>query len=863
MLIIILSLFLIQSQPAADSVHYDKSLHKIFQTIEKETGYKFLYRDVLVAGKEAEFTMTDNWRESLNQLLDNSNLSASIDDERQQVVIFKKSDTGGTIKEINGYIIDSETGERLPFATVGWQLGAGPIKRAKTDVNGRFTLPISDEQKILTIYVSFIGYQSSVLEFSSHSIQQNRLLNIRLEPSLVEISEIIVSGSTDSTPLETVYRGILDVGTFSPLGESNSVRMLQSLPSVSQGSSMVEGSYIRGSNSDALSVMLDGSIIYNHSHLFGLIDSFNADVIRTGNFYYDVAPARYNAPPGGLLSLVTQTGSLYEYGGSFGFSNSVVKGSIDGPIKKGSSSWILAGRHSILNTINLFNTSNMVSWGLDINRETSLPEGTVELNDRIVTPGNYSVQFYDLHGKLFFEQNENSSLTISGYLGGDNTSQASERIIRADANAPRRFERSDFETKNSWGNRSANASYFKQLSGGQNIQIEGGFSYLYTGFLKEDFIYQRPGLDPKSPPLFLSEFENESELNHGYLKAEIEIERYAIGAALNLYSAAYLERSINRSEFFQETNSLMPELFAEYRFGDDLSGYYINAGVRMQHYSDGGYTHFSPRIRASLFRNSPVSIGISAGRNYQYLYRLSIFNQTTSDIWIMALEDQPPARSDHFSASISAKPWHRGFVQVEGYLKRQQNLRFHEINFQNIESSFGGNPWFINNDGYSRGVEVLYRQSIGNADLTQSYTYSVTELKNDRFRDGEWFYAEWDQRHRFNTIASYQLTDGVQANLNWIYSTGRADRFRSSNAIQDRLGNYSRVDFSISYSGNLGSNRVRVQAGVYNLTDRKNPWYRNWVQRIDRTGIRPRLTPELVDVYDLGIQPSITFGFYF
>jgi hypothetical protein len=307
----------------------------------------------------------------------------------------------------------------------------------------------------------------------------------------------------------------------------------------------------------------------------------------------------------------------------------------------------------------------------------------------------------------------------------------------------------------------------------------------------------------------------------------------------------------------------MPELYGEYRFGGDQAAYSVTAGVRLQHYSDGGFTRLSPRIKASFFQDKPISFGLSAGRNYQYLYRLSIYNQTTSDIWIMALDEQPPALSDHFSASVSATPWQNAFFQVEGYLKQQQNLRFHEINFQNVESSFDGNPWFVNNDGYSQGVEFMFRQSFGKADITQSYTYSITELKNERFRNGDWFYAKWDRRHRFNTIISYELTHRLKASVNWTNSTGRPDRIRLTEETQDRLGSYSRLDLSIGYSGTVKETKIRVQAGVYNLINRNNPWYREWVQTIDNSGIRPRLSPEQVDVYDLGIQPSISVGIYF
>src|SRR6056297_4180513 len=126
MLIIILSLLFFQSFASEMPVQSGESLHTIFQKIEKETGYKFLYRDALVADKTADFTMNDSWRESLSALLDNSGLAASIDDERQRVVIYEGTPSNASETEIGGYVIDSESGERLPFATVSWQADGKP-----------------------------------------------------------------------------------------------------------------------------------------------------------------------------------------------------------------------------------------------------------------------------------------------------------------------------------------------------------------------------------------------------------------------------------------------------------------------------------------------------------------------------------------------------------------------------------------------------------------------------------------------------------------------------------------------------------------------------------------------------------------
>jgi hypothetical protein len=495
---LILSLLLLLSPLRAGA---ETSLHTFLQKIEEETGYRMLYRDALVAGKQAGAEFDENWKETLLETLQKNGLEAVINNERRQIVIFQRKESTAQVRSVMGYVIDRNSGEQLPFATVRWQQEGAPSKGTQSDLRGRFTIPDVRTNIPLNLVVSYVGFHRAELMIDEEGLMELDELAVRIEPSPFEITEIVVSGNALSqSRADSVYRGMLESGTFAPLGEPNTIRMLQALPAVSHGASLMDGSYVRGSNSDAMHVLLDGTVIYNQSHLFGLIDTFNADVIRTGSFYYDVAPARYQAPPGGVLDLVTKTGSLHNFGGSFGLSNSVIRGSAEGPLSSGRASWLIAGRHSILNQVNIFDNSGMVAWGLNIDRKTSRPEGAFTLEERVVTPLGYSVNFYDLHGKVYLDNGDRGRWTFSGYLGGDRTSQEAERLVRTSLDQSlRRFETGIFETANRWGNRSFSASHFHEAGGGWSVQVNAGYSYYYTRYLKEDFVYLRPGQNSDSP----------------------------------------------------------------------------------------------------------------------------------------------------------------------------------------------------------------------------------------------------------------------------------------------------------------------------------------------------------------------------
>ena len=903
-------------------------LRMVIQTLETASGYRFLYRDALVAGVRIRFEFNENWKDALKKELRAAGLDLVINERRKQIVIFPAGDAGDagyareiiSMKPLRGYVIDEQTGERLPFATVirivskeqeeqeeqeeqkafrlngdTTSIKTAPIQLQGTqaDLQGRFRLdvPIGED---MHLRISYIGYQTVLIAVSAEELPALGELAVRLEPAPYEGKEIIVQAPVMQQQSGSGTEGGLIINGFSPLGESNAIRMLQTLPSVGMGTALSDGAFVRGSNSDALQVLLDGAVIYNQSHLFGLVDSFNADVIRTSSFYYDVTPARYQGPPGGTLSLVTRAGSLYRYRGSAGISSSALNGSLEGPVLPGRASVLVSGRTSLLDGYGFPGTEELVAWGLNVARPNSLDNGTVTLEDRIVAPGDFTVAFHDLHGKLFLEDTRGNRWMLSGYSGFNNTHQDALRLVRSrpvSRDAP--LVRENFETRNRWGNRSANLGWFRTLDPDRSMHVRSGISYYHTRYLKEDFPYQRPGRNLQDQLLFIHPYENRSELTHWYVEADLigyptfgqagrqrgngvpeattsgflpPLVNVQSGLALHGYHSAYLEESLNRPRYYQKSTPLLLEgyLDTEWKAGEagaalpmDLQG-----GIRIQYFSDGGYVRLSPRIRADLFTETRVSASLGYSRTYQYLYKLAFYNQTTSDIWITANEHQKPAAVDLWSVALRTRIARHWFFRTEVYYKYQRNLRFHEINIQSVQSPLEGAPWFADNTGHARGVEFQAGRSGNRLSLTQSYTLSRAKLSNPRLNEGDRFLAYWDRTHQFNTLISLRLFTGFRLDGNWFYATGVPDRLDLFRSGDTRLGMYSRIDLSARYEVAAGSHRWVMEAGVYNLTNRKNPWYKDWVLAVEQEMQQRRLEPVQVVFYDLGFQPSFSLRYF-
>lgn len=847
----------------------DDPVLQIIDDIQKQTPFRFLYRDALVSDIKLSFSSdSENLFADFRTALNPYELDLQIDSTRQQAIIYqqKNSETYSKKISIRGQVVDASTGERLPFATIIWE-HQNESKGVSSNQSGSFTVNQTFEQESVNIKCSYVGYATKTVTLNLSDLGDMHELTFRLQPKRIDGNHLIVTGSNYYSNINGHTSELVDIGTFSPIGESNTLRALQTLPSVSLAPAISDGLHVRNSPTDGFQVLVDDITIYNQSHLFGLVDSFNADILKRSGFFYDIAPAQFQAPPGGTLSLITKTGSLDEVSATAGLSNSSARLSLEGPIKNGSSSWLISGRSSYMNTVNWFNNSNLIEWGLDTGREREVLSDGIELQSRIVRPGETDATFFDLHGKVYFESLQGNRLIISGYFGGDNTQQEAERLYRSFSSSGSNFEFRPVTTTNDWENGAASAQY--QLWFSDNIYSNStiGASIYQTSFSKEDFTYVDINQANQSMQAFVFGFENRSVLNE--IKAEQKIEfntepwLWTAGVSYHYFIGEYFEDSFDRPGYFSSRKSHKIDAYAQLDFsGIDMLD--IFTGVRAHYYTNGEYLKWSPRIKVKLFPDSKLSLSGGYSRNHQFLSQISLSNTVTSDVWILADEDQPPTSVNYFSGGIYFSHSDYFYVQAEGYLKEFENMRLHEINTFSLSNTFNTNPWYINNSATGKGIEFLLQNRFKFAELSQTFTISEMKLSNPNINDGEAFYADWDRTYRYTATLEIEPFTNFWLYLSWMYATGTPNQlatFGSQN--QERLGDYQRADITAEYKRTLNDININLSISIFNVTDRQNPWYRELAFVIDQNASRDRLRTVPVNVYDIGLQPSfnITVGF--
>jgi CarboxypepD_reg-like domain len=862
-------LLLIAFDSASAQSFVASEVRTVIRSVEASSSFRFLYRDALIAGHTVSLTIGEDPVEDLSGALRAIGLGVRVDRDRRQVLIYRKDAPRSTTENvrISGEVLDDATGARLPFATVTWIDKAGRLRGVVCNESGRFEARLQPGQSE-HLTVSYLGYETTSVAVVAGA--ESGDLAVRLRPRPVLGREVIVSGSILNTDLDTTWQHLLSPGVQAPLGESSVLRSLQSLPSVSLSTALSDGLAVRGSKADGFQVLLDGLPIYSQTHMFGLFDAFNEDALQAVAFYYGVVPASYQGPPGGTVSFLTRTGSQERVAGAAGVSSTSLRGTLEGPIAGGKGSWLISGRRSYLGEVDWFGNDALIAQGLDVGRETSLE--TDGRRPFEVLSGD--ADYYDAHAKLSMESSAGGRFTVTGYSGGDRTTQAAQRRMAVgnvmggqQANAQSR-----------WGASSLGTRYQRPGGGAGYLSVLSGVSTFFGEYRNDSVVGVRrpdPMGGPNSGPgeLRLEAFTNYNRLRQFRLAPEYTWGGAGVwksGADFNVYDATYTETSSSRPDYVLSQSAVQVDLYADYaspRFG----AVSYEVGLRSHWYSAGDYLRLSPRVDLRLGGEGLISGSLGYSRNHQFLHKLEVqpVQESAPDVWILSSETESPGQVDYWTAGIYLRPSRSVFLQVEAFLKEYANLRLHETATPNPRNqslvSEINNPWLTDVDGRARGLEFMLRHRTGPVVWSHAYSLSKTVYNSPRLLDGSEFPVSWDRRHQYTAMATASRGP-FSANLTWSIASGTPNALSFGDSSEEpRLPVYHRLDVGLTYKRQVGMRQISAGFSLYNAYDKQNTWYRASVPQTLRmdNGV-PRVTSVVsVDVYDLGVHPSFELGIRF
>lgn len=660
-------------------------------------------------------------------------------------------------------------------------------------------------------------------------------LDIDLTEEVISLKEIVVEAER-SENISGVQMGLqrLDVKTMrkipSPLGEADVFKIMLTLPGVQSVGEGTSGINVRGGSADQNLILLDGTTIYNPSHLFGFFSAFNPDVLKNAELRKSGIPAEFGGRLSSILDVNVREGNKRKFQMSGGVSPITGRLTLEAPLIKDKMS-VLAGVRATYS-----------DWLLRQLRDASLR--------------NSNASFYDANFRWDYEYNTRNLFTASAYVSHDD--------FRFDQDTVYQFKN---QTVSFGWKHIFSKKLFAQFSGGYS-----GYRYAITS--------DRDPVNAFQLNYAIDQVQARGDVNYSVSSRHVITagaqaiqyhlspgSRVPIGAA-SVIQAEEIQReqgvevAAHVSDQWEVSSRLLisggirysaflnrgPVRVFQY---DPRFSRSVNSIVDTTFYGRGEtsavYHGPEPRLSARYTLSPTSSLKLGFNRMRQYLQMLS--NTTAiapTDIWKLSDYHIKPLVGDQVSIGFYRNAAdNRWEFSLETYYKWIANA----VDFksgttlllnQAIEADL------VRAQGKAYGVEVLLKRNSGKLNGWLSYTFSRTVLRtlgtfpSEVINRGNYYPGNFDKPHAVNLISNYRFNHRISMTFNGTYSSGRpvtipiaqynlngSPRFFYSERNQFRIPDYLRFDLGFNVEGNHKIRKLAHSSwtfSVYNLMGRRNAY---------------------------------------
>ena len=746
---------------------------------------------------------------------------------------------------ISGRIKDQSTGEVLIGASIQVQQAGKPIGTS-TNEYGFYSLTLPKGE-----YIIRFSYGQYAEVTDSISLTTNKVINIPLS-TRNQLNDVVIVDRRRETNISKAQMGVekLNVKEISKLpvifGEKDVIKTLQLLPGVQSEGEGSSGFLVRGGAADQNLILLDEAPVYNASHLLGFFSTFNSDAIKDATLIKGNSPAQYGGRLSSVLDVKMNDGNNkdFKFAGGIGLISS--RASIEGPIQKGRSSFLITARRTY---VDMF----------------------LKLSPQYK---DNSLYFYDLNLKANYDINDKNRIYLSGYFGRDKLGLANAFGI-------------------DWGNSTGTIRWNSII----NPKLFSNTSFIYSNYdykiniqgsstsfninsrirdinLKEDFQWY---INTKNTMKF-----GVNVIHHGITPTRFQgdLSNDTLGTKNtrnSLESALYVTNTYSPNSKFTIDYGVR---LSNYNIIGNGSTYYVYTqdiktdSVTLGNGSFGkSFLYLEPRLSFAYKLNNNNTIKLAYSRNTQNLHLLSNSTSTNpTDQWIGNSYNIHPEIADQISAGYFRNTAGNKYeLSVETYYKSMQ----HQIDYKNgadINTAADVESQLLYGKGRAYGLELSIKKKTGRFTGWLSYTLSRTERQIDGINNNNWYVAKQDRTHDISLVGTYTLNKRWTLSSIFVYYTGAAvtypegkynvggnTTFLYSTRNGYRMPAYNRLDFSATYEPQHKSKlHGSWNFSLYNVYGRENAYTINFEDDTDHPGLTKAVQTSL-----FRWVPSITYNFHF
>jgi hypothetical protein len=730
--------------------------------------------------------------------------------------------------KILGLVMDSGSNEHLPYASIQVK---GTSKGITTNSDGYFTL-FTNSADTIHLIVSYLGYKATIVRV--HPPSQKVPITILLDIHSTLIADAVILQhqtamlSTESTP--GMLRWNSTRNTDMPLLNGLDIAApLQLLPGIDGTTETLSGLIIRKLPSDKNLFVFDGFTIYHIDHLFGAFTSFNSKSVKDIRVFKGGFDAQWGGRASSVIEITGKSGNANKLSADIGVDLLSFDALIEGPIGQ-KFTFLLAARRSYTDIFR-----SKIYYQL---LESARSDFDLTTNNYpsflTISPNEPKISYFDINTKLTFKPSTNDLVSLSLFSAHD--------AMGIDKQTTRQTL---FEDSN-WGSSGAGLRWARNWNPQHSNVLTIGASRYDLDFLHSDSTIRRRQLVPINDTIsryaLIDNGLSDININlfHSF-KANTNSE-LLLGLQLNWVDLDLKEsarRIVNSTSLLDtsRTNSQsmsLSTIWAQHNitYGKIKS---LKYGFRANYFGPDSKIYIEPRFQLSVNITSKSYLKLSAGRYYQFVNQiLTLSPYSFKRLWTISNgKEFPIVRSNHYTiGGLTRLP--KGFsIDLELYSRYTQGITTMQTILRQSESGsrITEEQIMYNLSNNTKGLDLIVLKEFSKSQVWISYSLSESINQSDKINQGNPYFSLYDQLHEVKLAGTGHWKDwgfGFAA----IYGSGKpwdeplfTGNYTLAQDYQknaNRLPDYFRIDFGISYSRTIKSTKIKVGANGFNILNWNN-----------------------------------------
>jgi hypothetical protein len=737
---------------------------------------------------------------------------------------------------ICGNLIDMDTGEPVPFATV-----VSGNSYALTDSEGFFR--IDNLEPTGFVRISHLGYKtlSQVAEHWEAPCQTIEMLSRVEQIREVTIRNFLTRGITKTFDgsFRIDYRNF---GILPGLIEADVLQTVQSLPGVQSVSESVADVNIRGGSHHENLLLWDGIKMYQSGHFFGLISAFNPRMTSRVELIGNGTPARLTDGVSGTIVMETDDRIDPDFSAEVGMNLINADLLVNIPITERASVQV-GSRRSITDLVETPTYRQYFDKAFQDTELVNSPENTVNTDDEF--------SFFDVNVRGLLQIDDYHRIRLN-FLNFTND-------LRFLENAELHGESTSRESKLSQDNLGAGIAYQGEWTDDLEIDFQAYFSRYNlmatnADILNEQRLFQENEVMEESVELGATyRLTNLFSWENGYQYKETGVENI---------------QDVDNPLFVRRIKEVIRAhgLSSELTYQSRNRRTTLRGGVRLSYLEKFGKFIVEPRWSFNQELAPFLSFDVQGEMKHQYTTQVIDFQNDFLGIenrrWqVMNDSDIPLIESRQLSSGLhyNSGGW---LVSIKAYLKMVEGITAQSQGFQNqfrFEQGAG--------DYEVYGADLLINKRFRGLSAWLSYGYMENTYGFDSLFE-ERFPSNFDITHALTTALNYTAGNlKISGGLNWrsgkpytetaaIQPDDLTNTISYLNPNRARLDDYLRMDVSLQYQWRFRrGGDLRIGLAVWNVLDKKNV--------IDRYYRRLDAVVEQIDQASLGLTPNTSIRLTF